>query len=250
MNVLGVRIDKLTASEARQKVRDFLDHEGQHVIFTPNPEMLVDARTNSHFRTVLNQGTLNICDGRGIELVSRGKLERTAGIDFMEDVCAIAAKKQKTVYLLGSGNTEVLEKAKVALTKKFPDLRIVGSHPGIPISLVSIDNSGLKALYQAHDNDDMLGDIIETAPDILFVGFGHIKQEEWIIDNLKSLPSVRLAMGVGGTFDMLSGHVRRAPRLFRFLGLEWLWRLIIQPWRFKRIWKATIQFLYSYYHYD
>jgi N-acetylglucosaminyldiphosphoundecaprenol N-acetyl-beta-D-mannosaminyltransferase len=96
----------------------------------------------------------------------------------------------------------------------------------------------------------MLADIITAAPAILIVAFGHIKQEEWIQQNLKDLPSVQVAIGVGGAFDMISGYLRRAPRLFRFFGLEWLWRFLIQPYRYKRIWKAIITFPYLYYRYD
>jgi N-acetylglucosaminyldiphosphoundecaprenol N-acetyl-beta-D-mannosaminyltransferase len=249
MIVLGVRIDNLHIAEARQKIRDFLEHDGQQAVFTPNPEMLVDAFHNPYFRTILNWSGLNICDGRGVELVTRGKLERIPGIDFVEDICAVAAKKQKTVYLLGSGKKDVIEGSAKVLMSHHPGLSIVGTHPGILISLVRDAERGMDIKYSQDENNDLLADIITAAPSILFVAFGHVKQEEWIAENLKHLPSVQIAVGVGGAFDMISGSLRRAPRLFRFLGLEWLWRLMIQPYRYKRIWKATIQFLYLYYRY-
>jgi N-acetylglucosaminyldiphosphoundecaprenol N-acetyl-beta-D-mannosaminyltransferase len=95
MNVLGVRIDNLNIAEARQKVRDFLEHDGQHTIFTPNPEMLVDAFYRPHFKAVLNSSSLNICDGRGVELLTKKKLTRIPGSEFFEDICMLAVKKQK-----------------------------------------------------------------------------------------------------------------------------------------------------------
>ena len=81
----------------------------------------------------------------------------------------------------------------------------------------------------------------------MFVAFGHGKQEKWIAQNLRDLPSVKIAMGVGGAFDFISGHVKRAPKFMRRIGLEWVWRLILQPCRVGRILKATIVFLFMLY---
>ncbi|MEK7623123.1 MAG: WecB/TagA/CpsF family glycosyltransferase [Patescibacteria group bacterium] len=238
MQILGVRIDELSRVEALGKVRGFLGRMKQEIIFTPNPEMLVDAQKDQYFRNVLNSGSLNICDGKGIELVSRGRLKRIPGIDFMLDICALTEKEERSIYLLGSNDQMVVERARSELLRQFSKLHIVGSNKGVHIV------SSLGSLtYEKEENDSILNDIIDTAPDILFVAFGHGKQEKWIYENLKHLPSVKVAMGVGGAFDILSGKIKRAPRLFRMLGLEWLWRLLLQPWRIGRIWKATVIFL-------
>jgi N-acetylglucosaminyldiphosphoundecaprenol N-acetyl-beta-D-mannosaminyltransferase len=225
MFILSVRIDNDTREEAREKIRLFLADGKQHSIFTPNPEMLVDAQTDKEFHDILNSGSLNICDGKGIELVSQGKLHRISGVDFLQDICRIAAQEGKRVYLLGSRDEKVLQKAKELLEKQFPGIQICGTYPG----------------------DGVLEQIRATAPDILFVAFGHPKQEKWIHENLPQLPSVKIAMGVGGAFDMLSGKTPRAPRFLRAVGLEWLWRLLIEPRRIGRIWKATGRFLFLYY---
>lgn len=229
------------SESALSRAAGFFADKSIHTVFTPNPEMLVDASNDRYFRDVLNSGTLNICDGKGAEIFSKGKLKRIPGTDFMLEICCLAEKIGKGIFLLGSGSKKNIDEARIALEKQFPNLRIVGAHPGI-----NIKREGDRIVYNSEDNDLLLDSIIEASPDILFVGFGHGKQEKWIYENKKHLPSVRLAMGVGGAFDFLSGKIRRAPRLFRYFGLEWLWRLVVQPWRIGRIWKATVKFLYLY----
>ncbi len=236
MYILGVRVDILSRSEATSKVGEFLASDDSHMIFTPNPEMLVDAQKDSYFKEVLNKGDLNICDGKGIQLVSKEKVERIPGVEFLFDICALAEKENKSVYLLGSGSNEVVKECKKKLLEKFPHLKIVGVHRGPKITN-SFD-------VEKEENENVIDDIILSAPDILFVGFGHIKQEKWIYGFLPELPSVKVAMGVGGSFDFIAGKIKRAPKIFRDLGLEWLYRLIREPRRIKRIWKATIIFLY------
>lgn len=224
MFVLGVRVDEYMHEEALGRIRGFLLDGKQHVIFTPNPEMLVDAQKDKDFRDILNSGSLNICDGLGIALVSRGKLKRIAGVDLLLYICRIAAEEGRRVYLLGSRDALVLKKTKELLEKQCPGVQISGMDPG----------------------DGIVEHIRAAGPDILFVAFGHPKQEKWIHEHLAKLPSVKIAMGVGGAFDMLSGKTPRAPRFLRAAGLEWLWRLIIEPRRIRRIWKATVRFLSLY----
>ncbi len=239
MYILGVRVDSVDKSSALSKVADFLASGEGNMVFTPNPEMLVDAQKDAYFKEVLNAGDLNLCDGKGITLVAKEAFERIPGVDFMVDMCGLAAEKNKSVYLLGSGSNEVLKECKHALLEKFPNLKIVGMHPGIQISN--------DFTFDTEKNDALIDDIILSAPDILFVAFGHKKQEKWIYGFLPDLPSVRVAMGVGGSFDFISGKVKRAPEIFRRLGLEWLYRLIREPRRIKRIWKATVVFLFYYF---
>ncbi len=242
MYILGVRIDTVDKPAALSKVADFLASGQGNMVFTPNPEMLVDAQKDSYFKEVLNAGDLNICDGRGISLVAKEPVERIAGVDFMMDVCELAARENKSVYLLGSGSDQVLKECKNKLLQKFSTLKIVGMHPGIEIAN--------DFTFDTEKNDAVVDDIILSAPDILFVAFGHKKQEKWIYGFLPELPSVRVAMGVGGSFDFISGKVKRAPATVRRLGLEWLYRLIREPKRIKRIFKATIIFLYAHRKYS
>ncbi len=241
MNILGVRIDNFTKTQALQKASEFLNSQKQHKIFTPNPEMLVDAQKDKYFKNVLNSGDLNVCDGIGLSLVSGCK--RIPGTDFMEDICALAEKEDKSVYLLGSGSDEVVKKTAEVLQMKYSQLKIVGCNRGVKIERLK----DYKIGYDKEKNDEILHDIIMQAPDILFVAFGHGKQEKWIYENLKHLPSVKIAMGVGGAFDYISGKIPRAPLFLRKIGLEWMHRLLKEPKRIGRVWKAIVQFLFLYF---
>ncbi len=284
MQVLGIRIDELTKQQALEKAREFLLSDKSHKIFTPNPEMLVDAQKDANFKVVLNGGDMNLCDGFGLWLITKfrtraarvvrnlsknngselqssdvsqstvspkdssssrlgrdsfGIIERITGVDFMMDLCALAEKENKSIYLLGSGSDEVVKKTAQVLQDKFPMLKIAGHDKGLSITK--------HGTWNMEQNEDLLYDIITKAPDILFVAFGHGKQEKWIAENLRDLPSVKIAIGVGGAFDFISGKVKRAPKWMRKIGLEWLWRLILQPCRVGRILKATFVFLFMFY---
>lgn len=237
MFIFGVRVDNFTLEQAKNKALEFLKSARQHKIFTPNPEMLVDARKDAYFNNVLNNGDLNLCDGFGLALLSG--CQRIAGIDFMLEICKIAEKERKNVYLLGSGNDEAVKKTADNLLKQFPTLTIVGYDKGEELK---IENCALMIADAL--NKRMIKDINISKADILLVAFGHGKQEKWIHENLANLPGVKIAMGVGGAFDYISGRVRRAPRLMRQIGLEWLYRLMTQPRRISRIWRATVVFLW------
>jgi len=240
--ILGVRIDNLNKKDALDKVRGFLAGDKQNFIFTPNPEMLVDAYSDGYFKNVLNSGDLNISDGFGVSLVSGGKIKRITGSDFMLDICALGQTENKSIFLLGSNSEIVLEKTAVKLKQLFPKLKITGFNLGPKVDYLIVEDDK-KIFYTGEANDQAIHEIIMTAPDILFVAFGHNKQEKWIYENIKNLPSVKVAMGVGGAFDYLSGTVKRAPCFMRKIGLEWLYRLFVQPSRLKRILKATVAFL-------
>ncbi len=234
MRILDVRVDEVTQEEALQKAAGFLIGNSPKTIFTPNPEMLVKAYTDPYFKEVLNRGDLNLCDGRGLELVSGGKLERLAGIDFMLEVCGLAEKKGVSVYLLGSGSDQVVSMTAKKLQEKFPKLSIVGF------------DKGPRLTETVLETDDTCKQINHVQPTILFVAFGMGKQEKWIDQNLNKLPTVKIAMGVGGSFDFISGKIKRAPLLMRKMGLEWLYRLMSEPKRIGRIINATFKFLYLF----
>ena len=246
--ILGVEIDSVTMDEAVAKAQDFLLSNKQNFIFTPNPEMLVDAQNDAYFKKVLNLGDLNLSDGFGVSLVSGGKIKRVTGVDFVYKICELAQQENKKIFLLGAGSRDVLKQASDSLKVKYPGLHIVGYNPGPKIEFLKVDDEQ-KIVSDREQNDQALHEIIMAGPDILLVAFGHNKQEKWIYENAKYLPSVRIAMGVGGALDFIAGFdyaghkVRRAPCFLRKIGLEWLYRLIFQPWRFGRILKATVFFI-------
>ncbi len=255
MNLLGLRIDDITLEGARQKVRDFLLASGQFKIFTPNPEMIVKAQKDTYFKEVLNRGDLNICDGFGVWLAAKCRewasddccsgakiAQRIPGVDFMLEICKIAEESGKSIYLLGSNSDDVARKTAENLQKRFTNLKIVGCDGGPQIferKAKEFEQSNIK-----DEGSEAITKINQTAPDILFVAFGMGKQEKWISENLSKMPSVKIAMGVGGAFDYISGHVKRAPCWMRKIGLEWVYRLIRQPRRIWRILNATLVFCY------
>ncbi len=214
--ILGIKVDNLTMEKALRKVEGFLEDGQQHYIVTPNPEFLVQAQKDQEFKTILNQADLALPDGIGLILAARflGRplKQKVAGTDLMEKICRRAAQKKWPVFLMG-GQAGVAQKAGENLKKKYQGLEILSAE-----------------------------DVTFGRPAILFVAFGAPKQEKWIVQNLRKMPSVKLAMGVGGAFDFMAGRVRRAPKLFQRFGLEWLWRLFCQPWRIKRIFKAVVVF--------
>lgn len=241
--VLGVRINLVGEAEAQQQVRDFLGGEKIKYIFTPNPEMLVEAQHDRYFLDTLNTGDLNLCDGFGISLFTG--IPKIAGVDFAMTLCGLAAEMQKTVYLLGTGKREVVQRAAIHLSTRYPNLKVVGTDPGYAITLWPSE-SGAQLRFDTNAHEELLNRIIMTAPDVLLVAFGHNKQEKWIVEFAHQIPSLKVAMGVGGTLSFWAGTAKRAPRWMQRLGLEWLWRLICEPYRVGRILKATIVFPFMF----
>lgn len=205
---LGVGITNETAEDVLEYIEDRLKKGPKFYIVTPNPEILVHASKNPSFKKILNEAEIALPDGTGLFLASILRLkpfkQRIPGINFMEELC----KKPLSIGLLG-GKPGIADRVADRLLKLNPKLNIkfVGSEwpPRDPVEKM----------------------------DILFVAFGHPKQEEWIYQNLDKL-QVKAAMGVGGAFDYISGEISRAPWIVQFLGFEWLFRLIKQPWRWKR----------------
>lgn len=262
VKVLGVQFDVCTKDEALKRVTDLFETRGGESgkqIVTPNPEMLLTAEGNADFREILNRAFLSIPDGIGIlwastfqEMSRRsGKIgkwikallsllslaiyprfckriftERITGVDFMESICAIRRPYKTPIFLLGA-QSGIAEKVKEILCARYPSLNIVGTFAGSP-------NEDDFPAIQAR--------LAETGPEVLFVAYGAPAQEFWIHKHLKHLPSVKIAMGVGGAFDFIGGYRKRAPKLLQKLGLEWLYRLAQEPSRFKRIWDACVRF--------
>jgi len=248
INICGVSLDRIKRKEALEQVNQFLHTDGQYTIFTPNPEMIVDAQRDEYFKEILQESDLNICDGIGLVFASFFRLQKISGVDFMLDILAEAEREKKRVYFLGSGDRAVLDNMINILHKKFPTVYIAGSHEGINISQIK-ENGRSILYYDEKENNDMIADIVMSEADILFVAFGHKKQEKWIYEHIKDIPRLKIAMGVGGSFDFLGEKIQRAPKFLRHIGCEWLYRLVQEPCRLKRIWNATIVFLFYFFKY-
>ncbi|MCK5084508.1 MAG: WecB/TagA/CpsF family glycosyltransferase [Candidatus Pacebacteria bacterium] len=263
--ILDVKVNEIITKEVLEKIKIFLLSDNQHYIVTLNPEMVVEAQKNNHFKKIINEADLVVPDGIGIlfanKLLNHQALpEKITGIDLIYRICESEFIKDKKIYLLGAGKG-IAEKTAKVLSKKYDYLNIVGAEIGILNLEFGVWNksqnfqpkTGLlrieKSKIQNSDNDkfhklnkELIKRIDKAQPDMLFVAFGAPKQEEWIYENLKKMPSVKLAIGVGGSFDFISGKVKRAPLIFQKFGLEWLWRLILEPRRIKRIYNATVKF--------
>lgn len=210
--LLGIGFTVATEREVLEYIATGLEKRMEkYYVVTPNPEILVIANKNKNYKNVLNSAKLALPDGIGIviagKILRKGFKERITGTDLLEKLCKEVAKKPITIGFLGAGPGVAFKTAE-CLRKKYPGLKV--------------------ALAQEEWNEGFSKQI-----DILFVAFGSPKQELWIAQNLEKLP-VNVAVGVGGAFDFISGEVKRAPRLIRKIGLEWLYRLIKQPWRIRR----------------
>ena len=228
VHILGVDIAAVTMPEALRMAQEMLNG-GKHHIMTPNSEMLVRANSDDTFRSLLNQTDLNIPDSAGLlwaaKHMGQQLPERVAGVDFVTKLC-MGLDSAHPVFLLG-GKLGVAEEAAKTLRQKNPKLRIAGTYSGSP---------------KPTDAPDIIKRINESGAHLLLVAYGAPAQDYWINRHLMSFTTVRVAIGVGGTLDFLAGTVKRAPKLMRTAGLEWLWRLLLQPWRIGRIITATVRF--------
>ncbi|MEW6183231.1 MAG: WecB/TagA/CpsF family glycosyltransferase [Bacillota bacterium] len=220
--MLGVEIDAVTIEGAAARAAELIARGGPHQIVTLNPEYLFRARKEKDLLEIVRNAALVTADGVGIVWAARvhgfSLPERVTGIDLMLEICRKAAKAGWRVFLLG-GKPGVAEEAAARLNKEIKGLQVAGAYHGY---------------FSAADEHEPLQRIKAAHPEILFVGTGAPKQERWIHTNLQAL-DVPLAMGVGGSFDVLSGRARRAPVWMRRLGLEWLGRLVREPRRWRRM---------------
>lgn len=229
VEILGVRLDDLSDTELDEKLRGWLAGQGSRMIVTPNPEMLLDAKRYSWFRDVLNGADLSLADGFGIQLFK--SVQRHTGVDAVEGLVRIGTEQGSRVLFLG-GEAGVAEAAANIMREKYT------------VALEAIDPGkiAIDADQRVRLEPEIVGRIKDFAPEVLVVALGQKKQELLIAQNINMFPSVKVAIGVGGAFDMISGRTRRAPAFMRKVGFEWLWRLVLEPRRIGRIFRAVIIF--------
>jgi len=287
--ILGIQIDNISRTEALKTALEYTKTNKQHFIVTPNPEILLEAyktehqathktsqknNTNINFKEVLNSANLKIPDGIGllwaakyIKITSPSKKhqtknltnniiktwkwtyslvaillhpkfikteiqERVTGTDLIQDICANTDKK---IFLLGA-KQGIAEKTKKILEKKHSNIKIVGTYAGSP---------------QEKHEKEITEKINKSQAEILFVAYGAPAQEVWIYKNLSEISNIKLAIGIGGAFDFIAGERKRAPKWMRKIGLEWLYRIIKEPSRIKRIYNAIVKFpiaVLKYHH--
>lgn len=221
MRILGVRVDALTYADLLARIGDFIAQGTPHQIATVNPEFVMEARRNPAFRAVLERADLCLPDGVGLLWAARrmGRVlpQRVTGSDAVPLIAAAAAQRGWRLYLLGAA-PGVAERTAEILGGRYPGLRVVGTHAGSPADA---------------DAPDICARIRRAQPDVLFVAYGAPRQDLWIAAHGATLAAPAM-MGVGGAFDHIVGVQRRAPAWIQRLNLEWLFRLLTQPWRWRR----------------
>lgn len=221
-NILGVNFDTYTQKEALNKLIGFLKEDKNHMLITPNPEIVLEANKDHELMQIINTSDLVVPDGIGVVMASKlNKIkikERVAGYDLILSLFNYIKDKNYTVYFLGSG-IGVAEIAKTKIEQKYNGIKIVGTHDGY------FDNNSEKLIIEQIKN---------LKPDILLVGLGCPKQEIWA-NKYKEILPVKLMCCCGGSLDAMSMKVKRAPDIFIKLNLEWFYRLIKQPTRFIRM---------------
>ena len=222
VEVVGIKIDNVNMDEAAALMEEFLETDRCSKVFTPNSEILLTAVRDREFESVLSSGHLVVPDGIGVVIASRfygtPLKERVAGFDLMMRLMDMADSRGGSVYLLG-GREGVAEEAAIKLTESYGNLRIAGTRNGY---------------FEEDSENNIVNEINNSKADILLAALGAPKQEKFIYkhsDNLK----VKIAMGVGGSLDVLAGKVKRAPEFYQKAGLEWFYRLVKEPRRIIRV---------------
>ncbi|MFH0929944.1 MAG: WecB/TagA/CpsF family glycosyltransferase [Candidatus Moraniibacteriota bacterium] len=226
--ILGVRVGNFSVREIEENILEILENfPQQKFAVTLNPEILLKAHRDESYLNILNSADLNICDGFGLRLAGflKGKRmkARFTGVDAVDFLLENAKKNDLRVLVIAAENSlSAPEEIKRAIWKKYPGL-------------------SAKSEYFSSSQDFFKNGIIEEA-EIIFVNFGAPEQEKFIFENREKFPNAKILIGVGGAFDFLTGKIKRAPSFLRGLGLEWLWRVIQEPKRIKRIWNAVVVF--------
>jgi len=230
-NIFGINLNDLPSNAVTKKISEFLSGQTQHYIVTPNPEIILAAHQDEELFYVLNKASLALADGFGLKIAGflfGYNLPRLTGADLTVDLLKLASKEgTKTIILNWEKGLSSQEEISSALTIKFPGLDFL------------VLNIGRDKFLRP----ETVAKIKEFSPTLLFNNLGFPYQEKLLHHNLKDLPSVKVALAVGGSFDFITGRAQRAPKVWRNLGLEWLWRLIKHPQRAGRIYNATVVFL-------
>lgn len=226
--IAGVRIDDVTTSDVLACVEQFVQAGGLHRLVTPNVDLVLHARADERYRRVLNSSALSIPDGmgllRGARLLGVKFRENVTGRLLVRPLCELAAKKGWKIYILASANG-IAPIAAAKLVQDYPGLQIVGAR-----------SPSFSFFRDPSEIEDVLRDINAQAPDLLFVGLGSPRGEQWIFDYADRLP-VKVAIGVGYAFDVIAGKIRECPRWMTRHGVEWAYRLAKEP---KRLWRRYL----------
>jgi len=218
LNILGVKVSCVNFQQAMSQIERFIRSQKPHQVITLNPEFVITAQKDKEFKEIINKGDLVVPDGIGIVWASRlmgsPLKERVTGVELVWSLSKLASHKGYSIFFLG-GREGVAKQTAFNLKKHYPKLKVAGTESGSPY------------------DPTLIPKISSKKPTILFVAFGHPKQEKWIF-KYKNRLGIPVMIGVGGAFDFISQRVKRAPVWIQKIGLEWFYRLLKQPSRWKR----------------
>ena len=222
VEILGVKVDSVTMAEAVDKVQKLIEARQPSIVATANAEMILNATHDDELKNILNSAELVVPDGAGTVWAARHlgeeMPERVAGYDLVQELMKIAPSKSQKFFLFGAA-PGVAEKAKLKAEELYAGIKIVGVRNGF---------------FTADDEAEIISQIKKAQPDILLVALGVPKQEKWLAAHKAEL-NVPVSIGVGGTFDVMAGVVKRAPLWMQKAKLEWLFRAMLQPSRAGRL---------------
>lgn len=231
-NILDIGVDNLSRKQAVYKVMQMIEDEEDRVnhVMLLNPYKIHKIRSNNDLRLISDKADMHIASGAGIQWASR-KLgnpinERVGILSFMMDLVRISEIKEYTIFLVG-GKPEIAEKSFFNIKKSFPNIRIVGRHGGY------FDSEREKSVIEA---------IRKSEADIVFVGLGFPKEDKWIYKIKKEFKRT-VFVGVGGSLDIISGDIKKAPPYFMEKGLDWFYRIITKPWRLGKLTRTVLFFV-------
>lgn len=228
IKILDVSVDMVEMDQALDILKILLKEESCSLIVTPNSEIIVNAGKDKELADIIESADLIIPDGIGLvyasRLIGQPFKERVTGIDFLSRAFEVMAAEGKSVYLLGSlpgkdGDQSTAKLAAMKIKETFPGIIIAGTHHGY---------------FSKESEKDIVEDINKSKVDFLCVALGSPKQEKFIASHRKNL-NVKVAIGVGGSLDVFAGTMKRAPEFYRKHGLEWLYRFVKEPSRYKRL---------------
>jgi N-acetylglucosaminyldiphosphoundecaprenol N-acetyl-beta-D-mannosaminyltransferase len=221
MFILGCRLDDVSLEEAAARILQLAENGEAAQIVTLGTEMVVHAQRDARFRAIVNASAVSLCDTAGLLWVARrrgAKLrERVTGVDLVERLCAGAAERRIPVYFFG-GVEGVAERAAARLRERYPGSIVAGLRAGY---------------FQESESSQIARDIHRSGARLLLCGLGFPRQEYWLAEHLRET-GCGAGIGVGGSLDVLSGRLKRAPVFWRRLHLEWLYRLVREPRRWRR----------------
>lgn len=221
-DILGVMVDSVSMDEAVAQLSSYLDTNDAHMVVTPNAEIIKMCAEDEQFCKTVNKASFISPDGVGVlyaaKVLGTPIQEKIAGCDLGFNLLFECAKKGKGVFLFGA-KPGVAEAAGQKLCEKVPELIISGTRDGY---------------FKPEDTDDIINQINESGAAVLWVCLGAPKQENWMAENKDKL-KVGVMLGLGGSLDVYAGNVKRAPKWMIKMKLEWLYRLIKEPWRFSRM---------------